>query len=615
MRVWIDNVRLTAHQPHVADVAAALRRENVDIPSGRVEGSDREFTVRTLGELHTRRGVRRADRRDGATASRSACATSRASRSAPRTSASSCASTGKPAVGLGIVQAVEGQHARRRRRRARPRSSSCSATLPAGVKLDDRLRLVDLHPALVCATCAQTIFEAIVLVVARDLPLPAHRCARRSSRRSRSRSRSSAPSRVLYFLGFTINTLTLMGLTLAIGLVVDDAIVVLENVTRWVEEGTPPREAARRGMDEISFAVVAATVSVDRGLPAARVPHRHRPAGSSASSASRSRRRSRISGFVALTLVADAVRARAAPRRRGARASSARLARAFDGARRRLRARAAAARSRAPRRRASRSARVWVVLGLVLLHVGSPREFIPTADRGTILVFTRAPEGSTHRVHRPLPAPGRGRRRSRRPEVDARFSVVALGIGTPGLVNEGAMFVEPRCRGRSASAAQQEIVDDLRGQLARRPRHRRRSRSTCRRSAATSARTPISLVIQGPTSTRSRATPTRSCAARARSRASVNVRRPTSLLNKPQLEVDDRPRPRQRPRRLGARRSRRTLQILLGGLDLSTFKLEGETYDVMAQLERGRARAARATSTALYVRGNGRRADPARARS
>ena len=66
---------------------------------------------------------------------------------------------------------------------------------------------------------------------------------------------------VLYFVDFTINTLTLMGVTLAIGLVVDDAIVVLENITRWVEDGTPPMEAARRGMDEISFAVVAATVS------------------------------------------------------------------------------------------------------------------------------------------------------------------------------------------------------------------------------------------------------------------------------------------------------------------------------------------------------------------
>ena len=66
---------------------------------------------------------------------------------------------------------------------------------------------------------------------------------------------------VLYFLDFSVNTLTLMGLVLAIGLVVDDAIVVLENVTRWAEEGTPPREAAHRGVDQIAFAVIAATVS------------------------------------------------------------------------------------------------------------------------------------------------------------------------------------------------------------------------------------------------------------------------------------------------------------------------------------------------------------------
>jgi len=65
----------------------------------------------------------------------------------------------------------------------------------------------------------------------------------------------------LYMFDFSINTLTLMGVTLAIGLVVDDAIVVLENITRWVESGTKPLEAARRGMQEISFAVVAATIS------------------------------------------------------------------------------------------------------------------------------------------------------------------------------------------------------------------------------------------------------------------------------------------------------------------------------------------------------------------
>jgi multidrug efflux pump len=59
MRVWVDNDRLTSHNMTVADVAAALERENVDIPSGRIEGSDREFTVRSLGELKTEEAYRR----------------------------------------------------------------------------------------------------------------------------------------------------------------------------------------------------------------------------------------------------------------------------------------------------------------------------------------------------------------------------------------------------------------------------------------------------------------------------------------------------------------------------------------------------------------------------
>jgi multidrug efflux pump len=66
----------------------------------------------------------------------------------------------------------------------------------------------------------------------------------------------------LYALGFTINTLTLLGLVLAIGLVVDDAIVVLENIHRHIEEGMPPFRAALQGSKEIAFAVVAMTVTL-----------------------------------------------------------------------------------------------------------------------------------------------------------------------------------------------------------------------------------------------------------------------------------------------------------------------------------------------------------------
>ena len=66
----------------------------------------------------------------------------------------------------------------------------------------------------------------------------------------------------MYALGFTVNTLTLLAMVLAIGLVVDDAIVVLENIYRHIEEGMPPMEAAFKGSKEIGFAVIAMTLTL-----------------------------------------------------------------------------------------------------------------------------------------------------------------------------------------------------------------------------------------------------------------------------------------------------------------------------------------------------------------
>ena len=84
---------------------------------------------------------------------------------------------------------------------------------------------------------------------------------------------------LMYAFGFTINTLTLLAMVLAIGLVVDDAIVMLENIFRHVEEGMPRKEAAIKGAREIGFAIIAMTLTLDLGVRAAGVRHRaHRPA-------------------------------------------------------------------------------------------------------------------------------------------------------------------------------------------------------------------------------------------------------------------------------------------------------------------------------------------------
>src|SRR5690606_5900216 len=165
---------------------------------------------------------------------------------------------GKPAVGLGIVKQSKA-NTLDVANAVKKEAAEIAKTLPPGVTIETAFdSSIFIERSL--ADVSQTIIEAIILVVIVIFLF------------LRSLRATIVPAvaipvslvgtfAVLYWLDFTINTLTLMGLTLAIGLVVDDAIVVLENITRWIEQGTERMEAARRGMDEIGFAVIAATVS------------------------------------------------------------------------------------------------------------------------------------------------------------------------------------------------------------------------------------------------------------------------------------------------------------------------------------------------------------------
>jgi multidrug efflux pump len=384
---------------------------------------------------------------------------------------------------------------------------------------------------------------------------------------------------ILYLTGFTINTLTLMGMTLAIGLVVDDAIVVLENITRWVEEGTPPLEAARRGMKEISFAVVAATISaVAVFLPLTFLQDTtgrlFREFAVTVGAALL------ISGFVALTL-SPALCALVLRRRGEESGVKAGLARGFDSL--------SSAYGRWLEPVVTRPllfvgiGLVWVGLGGlgVGLYAGGwlDEELIPNSDRGTVLAMTRAPEGAT------IEYTDRYQKQAEEilladADVARVFSVVALGIGTPGVVNEGFLWVSlvPR---EERERTQGEVVEDLRPKLSGSSGVRAFPFSP---SPLRGFSRPISVVIQGPD------------IAELKRRADELVTRLEATpgfssvesdlyLNKPQLEVVI---DRERASDLGvsARDIASTLQILLGGLDVSSFKLDGETYDVIAQLPR-----------------------------
>jgi multidrug efflux pump len=588
MRVWIDNVKLTATNLTVAEVEQALSRENVDLPSGRVEGARREFTVRTLGELTTADEFAQlvVAERGGESVRLGDIARVEVG---PEDDRNFVRFDKKPSVALGVVRqskantvavadAVLTEVDRLRRE------------LPADVSLDiayDQSTFIRRSVADV----TRTIFEAVLLVVAviylflrsfRATVVPA----------------VAIPVSVvgtfafLDLFGFSINTLTLMGLTLAIGLVVDDAIVVLENVTRWVEGGTPPREAAHRGMAEISFAVLATTVAVIAVfLPLAFLTDQtgrlFREFGVTVAAAVA------ISGFVALTLapMMCARLVRPATAEHGVKLRLERALEALTNGYRRLLGIALA-----HRHACLVAGLAWFALGLWLLQV-APREFVPTADRGNILILTESPEGST------LTDTDRYQRQVEdivlsAPNVAKGFSVVALGNAGPGNVNQGAMFVtlDPWER---RERSQQEIIGGLFPRLHRVAGMLAFPISPPSLGTSFDA-TPVSLVIQGPDVQQLSRYAT-AIAQRAKELPGfVNVRSDL-VLNKPQLVVDI---DRNRAADLGVsvRAIASTLQILLGGLDLSTFKLEGETYKVMVQLEEEYRRRP-SELLGLYVRG------------
>ncbi len=257
MRVWLDRDALAATGLTVGDVEDALRRENVELPAGRIESTSREFTVRIqrrfqtaqqFGELVVGRGTsgHLLRLRDVARVELG-----------PTDDRSMFRRNGEDMVGLGIqaqakanvLAVVEG---------VKERMAAVNATLPSDMELypssDSSLYInaaieeVWLTLLITAGVVVLVIFVFLgsgtaTLVPAVTVPVSL-----------------VGSFFVLYLLGYSINLLTLLGLVLAIGLVVDDAIVVLENIARRIRDGEPPLRAAYLGARQVGFAVIATTV-------------------------------------------------------------------------------------------------------------------------------------------------------------------------------------------------------------------------------------------------------------------------------------------------------------------------------------------------------------------
>ncbi len=258
MRIWLDSARLAAYGLNPQDVETALRKQNLDIPSGRIESVDREFSVRAEIDLRTPKQfgdiiLREAD---GYLVRLADVAEIEIAAADERTYARY---NGQSAVALGMVKQSTanplelGQTVRRE-------LPGISAQLPTGMKVEiayDSSKFIERSVESVFIT----IFEAVALVIlviflflrsvrATLIPLVTIPVS------------LIGAFAMMYAFGYSINTLTLLAMVLAIGLVVDDAIVMLENIHRHVEHGMDAVEAAYKGSREIAFAVLAMTFTL-----------------------------------------------------------------------------------------------------------------------------------------------------------------------------------------------------------------------------------------------------------------------------------------------------------------------------------------------------------------
>jgi len=258
MRINIDRTRLAGYRLTVQEVEDAIRRQNAEIPAGRIESQAREFTVVAETDVRTAEqfnniivanvGGYPVRIRDLGSAQIGAVDERTISRF-----------NGSPSLNVGVIkQAVA--NPLELSQAVRAEVDKINEGAPAGMRFVvayDTSVFIDRSIKSVFTTIGEAILLVVLVIFfflrslrATLIPLVTIPVA------------LVGAFALMYAFGFTINTLTLLAMVLAIGLVVDDAIVVLENIFRHVEDGMPRKEAALKGIKEIGFAVIAMTLTL-----------------------------------------------------------------------------------------------------------------------------------------------------------------------------------------------------------------------------------------------------------------------------------------------------------------------------------------------------------------
>lgn len=570
VRVQLDPDLLAAHDVTAQEVMDAIRANNVDIPSGRVESVSREFLVKTQGQfadpepfneiiVASRPGgpVRLGDLGqavDGVENDRQ-----------------KARFVGETAVGMGVVKR-SGANTVVLADEIKAQMGVIAENFPAGldykVAADDSVYIEQsIRDLIITIGIAATLVIVVVLGFLRNFWGTVIVAA-------------SIPTSLfvgvagMQALGFSANNLTMLGLILAIGIVIDDAIVVLENTYRHIEEGADPRPAARVGTTEVAFAAIANTLS----LAAVFIPVAF-------TAGLIGRYFFEFSLTVAVTVFASTLTALTLTpmlcsrllRRRERKGAI------YRGLEHMLQA---AERSYAwflgwafRMRWLTMLVALAALAGGVWLFMNLSTEFSPTVDRSQFIINFETPEGSTL---------GRTEEYSMRlekaledtPEVEHFFMALGLSRGEgPGKVNEGIAFV--RLTPRSGRDRHQEVImQELRRRFAEIPGGRAYVISSGAGPGGQGA--PLQLVLQNPDLDR---------LARVQEEVMTWMRQRPDLIgvnsnlkmNKPEVRIQIL---RDKANELGISVAdiSNTFRYLLGEPDVSEIERESERYEVIPEI-------------------------------
>ena len=593
MRLWIDPHKLAAYRLSPMDVRDAVERENVELPSGRIEGTTVELPVRTMSRLDTpeefndliltSEGDRIIRFRDVGTAELG-----------PRNERTVLKRNGVPMV-LVVARPQPGANYIAITDEFNRRVEQIKRGLPADVDVASafdasryvRKSIDEVQQTIFIAFC---LVMLVIFLFLRDwrttlIPLLVIPVSLIGS------------FFVMYLAGFTLNVLTLLALVLAIGMVVDDAIVVVEVIYSKIEGGLDPMEAGVEGTREIFFAVLATTIAlVSVFMPilflSGLVGRLFREFGVTLAGAVI------ISSFVALTLTPML-----SSRLLKKRARQPWLYRTTEGFFDSLNEGYRSMVTAMLRNRWLAAPIVLVCLGLVALFLQVlPRELAPLEDRGTISINARGPEGATFAYMDHFMDRLNALILEEVPEVDNVVTVTAPGFGAASAVNSGfgrITLLDPDDRERS----QTEIVSALSPKVSLLTEARTFLSQPPTIAVGRRRGLPVQYVIQAPNMERlQEVLPPFLAAAEAEPTftfVDVNLK-----FDKPELRVTI-DRERAQDQGISARRIASTLQLALSEQRLGYFVMDGKQYEVIGQVDRG-SRNETVDLRNLYVTSEGR---------